>query len=341
MNKVRFGLIGCGTVAGYGHIPALLSMPDAVELVAIADSNEERLAELKRKHGIESTCADHRELLARDDIDAVAVATPLDQHYPVVMDCASAGKHVFCEKPIAETVEEGNEMVEAMARAGKMFAINFESRHSDPHPEMKKLLNDGAIGDLKVLRFVGNWQGGRWAGDDRYRMLITVGLGPIVDCGIHYFDLSRWYTGSEFAEISAKGVHIEGYPNPDHVIATCTMANGAMVLIETGWAYTHTTPVHEAVTHIDLIGTDGAIGYTCWQTGIEGAETRNELNVYSRDRCCRQKITSAAKAFDRMYLLFAESVKQGSLSDLPSGEDGVRALKAALQALRQARCGSA
>jgi len=340
VRKTRFGLIGCGTVACYGHIPALLSIPDLVELVAVADVNEERLAELREKYGIDSTYADYRELLGREDIDAVGVAIPLDQHYPVVMDAASAGKHVFCEKPIAETVEKGEEMVEAMAAAGKLFAINFESRHSDPHPEMKKLLDEGAIGDLRVLRFVGNWQGGRWAGEDRYRMLITIGLGPIVDCGIHYFDLARWYAGSEFAEISARGIHIEDYPNPDHVMATCRMSNGALVLIETGWAYTHTTPVHESVAHIDLIGTDGIIGYTCWQTGIEGAETRNELNVYARDRCYRQEIRSSAKAFDRMYALFAESLRQGRLIDLPSGEDGVHALKAALDALRQARCKS-
>lgn len=337
MDKLRFGLIGCGTVAGYGHLPALTSLPEA-ELVAISDIDEERLTEFKAKYGIDSTYTDYREVLAREDIDAVGVATPLDQHHPVVMDAAAAGKHVFCEKPIAESVKQGEEMVGAMARAGKLLAMNFESRQSDPHPEMKKLLEQGAIGDLKVLRFVGNWQGGRWAGEDRYRMLITVGLGPIVDCGIHYFDLSRWYTASEFAEINAKGIHVEDYPNPDHVIATCKMSNGALVIIETGWAYTHNTPVHEANMRIDLIGTDGIIGYLHLQTSIEGAEERRELNVYSKDRCYRQPVSAPAKAFDHMYSLFAKSVKQGTLIGLPSGNDGVKALEAALEALRQARC---
>jgi len=336
MDKVRVGLIGCGTVASYGHLPALTSIPE-VELVAISDINEERLAEMKEKHGIESTYADYRELLAREDMEAVGVATPLDQHFPVVMAAANAGKHVFCEKPIADSVEKGSEMVKAMNRAGKLFAINFESRHSDPHPEIKALLQRGTVGDLKVLRFVGNWMGGRWAGEERYRMLITVGLGPIVDCGIHYFDLSRWYSGSEFAEISAKGTHIEDYPNPDHVVATCKMADGTLVLIETGWAYTHNTPVHEAYTRIDLIGTEGVIGCTSWQTGIEGAETRNELSVYSRDSCFRRAIPPGRKAFDRMYSLFAESIRRGALTDLPSGNDGLQALKAALEALRQAK----
>ena len=260
-----------------------------------------------------------------------------DRHHPVVMDAARAGKHAFCEKPIAPTIELGREMVRAMQQAGKLFAINFEKRHSVPYPKMKEMLDAGAIGELKVMRFIGNWQGGRWASAERYRMLMTEGLGSIVDCGIHDFDLARWYSGSEFAEISAKGTNVEDYPNPDHVVATCKMANGVLVLIEAGWAYTHNTPCHEANLRADLIGTEGVIGYSDWQTNIEGEQTRKELNVYSRDACYRETITAPGKAFDRMYSLFAQGIRQGRLIDLPSGNDGVKALEAALEALRQAK----
>ena len=338
MDKVRFGLIGCGTVAGYGHIPALTSIAEA-ELVAVSDINEARLAEVKEKYGVDSTYTDYRQLLGRDDIEAVGVATPLNRHHEVVVDAAAAGKHVLCEKPIAESVEKAAQMVEAMDGAGRLFAVNFELRHSEPNPTMKQLLDEGKIGDLKVLRFVGNWMGGRWAGDERYEMLITAGLGPIVDCGIHHFDAARWYTGSEFAEVAAKGVHVEDYPNPDHVMATCKMKSGVLVLIETGWAYTHNTPAHEAFSRIDLIGTDGVIGHTSWQTDIEGAETRNELSVYSKADCYRRAVPRMTKAFDTMYSLFARSVRQGRLLDLPSGNDGLQALSAALDALGQARQG--
>lgn len=336
MDRVRFGMIGCGTVACYGHLPALASLPE-IELVAISDLSESRLTELKQRYSIEHAYTDYRELLARDDIDAVGVAVPLDAHRTVVLEAASAGKHVFCEKPIASTVADGEEMVRAMESAGKLFAINFEMRHSDPHPEMKRLLDSGAIGGLKVFRGIGNWMGGRWAGDERYRTLITVGLGPIVDCGIHYFDMARWYSGSEFAEIHAMGTHIEDWPNPDHVIASARMENGVLVIIEQGWAYTHSTPAHEANMRIDLIGTDGVINYANLQTSIEGSETTRDLSVYSRDTCYRRRIDSPAKAFDKMYSLFAQSIRHGQLIDLPSGHDGVRALEAALEALSQAR----
>jgi predicted dehydrogenase len=336
MDKVRFGIIGCGTVASYGHIPGICGIDDA-ELVAVADISQARLDEVRAKHGIEASYTDYRDLLARDDIEAVGIAVPIDMHYQVVMDAAKAGKHVLCEKPIAPTSEQGQEMVKAMADAGKLFAINFEKRNTEPFVTMKRLLDEGKIGQLKVARFVGNWMGGRWASADRYKMLITVGLGPIVDCGVHDFDLARWYTGSEFAEISAAGTYIEDWPNPDHVIATCRMANGVLVVIETGWAYTHNTPAHEANLRTDLIGTDGLLSYVDWQTSIEGHSTMREFSVYSKDECRREAVSSKAKAFDRMYSLLAQSIRKGELIDLPSGHDGERAVTAALEALRQAK----
>lgn len=337
MQKVRMGMIGCGTVACYGHLPALASLTDVIEFVAVSDLNEARLAELKDKYDLDAVYTDYRELLARGDIEAVGMAVPLPGHHQVVMDAAAAGKHVFGEKPIAPTVEQGTEMVEAMDRAGKLFAINFEMRNSEPHPEMKRLLDSGAIGELKVARFVGNWMGGRWAGDERYRMLISEGLGPIVDCGIHYFDLARWYTGSEYAEVSAQGTYVEDYPNPDHVIATCRMENGVLVLNENGWAYTHNTPAHGASLMYELIGTEGLISYHNAQCSIEGEDDRKELSVYTKGECYRKSITTPAKAFDKMYRLFAESIRKGGLINLPSGRDGVQALRAALEALRQAK----
>ena len=76
MEKVRFGMIGCGTVACYGHLPALAVIPE-IELVAVSDLNEARLAELKEKYNLEATYSDYHDLLARDDIEAVGIATPL------------------------------------------------------------------------------------------------------------------------------------------------------------------------------------------------------------------------------------------------------------------------
>ena len=245
MDKVNFGIIGCGTVASYGHIPAICSLDNA-ELVAVSDLSQARLDDIKAKHGVADCYTNYHELLAREDIEAVGIAVPIDMHYQIVMDAAKAGKHVLCEKPIAATTEQGEEMVKAMEDAGKLLAVNFEKRNTEPFVTIKRLLDEGKIGQLKVARFVGNWMGGRWASADRYKMLITEGMGPIVDCGVHDFDLARWYTQSEFAQISAAGTHIEDWPNPDHVIVTCKMANGVLVHIETGWAYSHNTPSHEA-----------------------------------------------------------------------------------------------
>lgn len=333
--KLRIGVIGCGTVAGYGHIPGILDTPE-LELVAISDLNAERLQELQSKHGIESVYTDYNNLLSRDDIDAITVATPLPWHYPIVMAAAKAGKHVFCEKPIADTPEKGFEMVKAMSDAGKLLTINFENRVTEPFPEMKRLLDQGEIGNLKVMRFVYNWAGGRWAGDARYKMLMIDGKGPIVDCGVHHFDLARWFSGSEFAEIHATGTNVEDYPHPDHVISTNKMDNGIIALIEGGWAYTHNTAEHHTFYQVELIGDLGLMGYFYRSTGEPENSLTKELYVYSPNGYTRKDLTSSDKNFIRMYTLFAESIKAGKLTGLPSGNDGCKALEAAERALNEA-----
>jgi len=336
MNAVRFGIIGCGTVASYGHIPAICEIDNA-ELAAASDISQARLDEVAARHQVTDLYTDYRELLARDDIEAVGIAVPVDLHYQVVMDAAKAGKHVLCEKPIASTVEQGEEMVRAMEDSGKLFAINFEKRNTEPYVSMKHLLDEGKIGELKVARFIGNWMGGRWAGADRHKMLMTAGMGPIVDCAVHDFDLARWYTGSEFAEISATGTNIENWPNPDHVIAACKMANGVLIVIEAGWAYTHNTPDHEGNLRTDLIGTEGVLSYADWNTTIEGHSRIREFSVYSREACYRKSLETEDKAFGMMYSLFSQSIRKGELIDLPSGRDGVQALAAALEALSKTK----
>ncbi len=333
--KLRIGVIGCGTVAGYGHIPGILDVPE-LELVALSDLNADRLNELKNLHGIESVYKDYNDLLARDDIDAVTVATPMPWHHPVVMAAAKAGKHVFCEKPIADTPKKGMVMVQAMKDVGKILAINFENRVTEPFPEMRRLLLEGEIGNLRVMRFVYNWAGGRWAGEDRYRSLMIGGKGPIVDCGVHHFDLARWFSGSEFTEIKATGTNIEDYPHPDHVITTCKMDNGAITLIEGGWAYTHNTAQHHTFYQVELIGDKGLMGYIYRSTGEAEDSLLKEMYVYSPNGCTRKALTGSDKNFIRMYTLFAESIKTGKLEGLPSGVDGCKALQAAEWALKEA-----
>jgi len=325
---IRFAVIGCGTVAGYGHIPAIAGL-ETTGLAALCDTDEARLAKLQEQYGVECVSDDYREVLARDDIDAVAVATQVNLHHLIVMAAAEAGKHVLCEKPIADTVAEAREMVEAMQASGRLFAINFHMRLKRPFREMRRRIAAGDIGRVRVLRFVSLGAGGRWAGEDRYARLMTEGGGPILDCGVHFFDLARYLTGRDFTAVTAAGVRTEDYPNPDHVAAAATLDDGTLAVIEQGWTYCFNTPEKVSKSSLDVVGDAGAM-----------ALSGDELIVYARAGTERVAVGSLDKDFPAIYARFVESIEAGRLLEpLASGEDGLQATSAALQALDQARAG--
>jgi predicted dehydrogenase len=325
---INVGLIGCGTVAGYGHLPAL-SVVEGARLVAVADAMGERARAAAEKYGVPAFYSEYGELLARGDIELVVVATPPSQHHRMVLDALAAGKHVFCEKPLATCEADGEEMVRAARAAGRLLAVDFEARVEPLHQRVRAVLDEGALGRPRVLRFINLWMGGRWAGEERYRMLMTDGQGPIVDCGVHAIDLARWLGRAEFAEVRAMGAHVEGYAEPDHVILTGRLASGALVLIEESWVYTHTTPEHAVRRELEVLGDAGLARYS--------AES-GELGVYTSAGTSHEPMGKTEKPFVAMYERVLARVRRGALvEDLASGEDGLAALRVALAALREAR----
>lgn len=323
---MRMGLIGCGTVGAGGHLPALSALPE-VELVALSDVRASRLSELGARYGVERLYTDYRELLSQPDIDAVTVATPVHSHYPVVMDALAAGKHVLCEKPLADAAPLGWEMVQAAEKAGRLLAVNFEMRAGHVYRSIKESLAAGEIGRVRFMRLIYNWAGGRWAGIERHRMLMTEGKGPIFDCGVHFFDLVRWYSESEFNKVEARGIFVEDYPYPDHAVATCLMENGVLAVVDESWVFGHTAAGEGRyyIHRIDIEGEDGTITAAHADGGVE-------LKIQS-SRGVRTTLSREGKAFAEMYRLFVESVQAGRLIDLASGVDGVRAVEAAEAAL--------
>ena len=332
---MRFGVIGCGTVSGYGHIPALAEHPN-ISLVALSDLNEDRLRDLGAKHGVTRLYTDYRELLNQEDIDAVTIATPVSSHFEIAMAALAAGKHVFCEKPITNTVESGWELVKAAEEAKLLLAVNFELRADTAHRMLKQALEAGEIGKVHFLRLVYNWSGPRWAGMERHRLLMTEGKGPIFDCGVHFFDLARWFSQSEYSQIMASGVFVEGYPYPDHVVATCMLENGALAVIDESWVFGHTVSSRERY-HINRIDIEGDNG-TALLEHLPGGKLRL---VVQSSKGVRQEEVGYQKAFAEMYSLFVASVAQGRLIDLAGGIDGVRAIEAAGAALNSVAEGGA
>mgnify|MGYP000047884105 CR=1 FL=1 len=145
-DKIRFGIIG-GGMAGPLNAGALRDIPEA-EVVAFCDVKEDVAKEFSKEYNIPSYYTDYKEMLKRDDIDAVCVVTPPFLHEQMVVDCAKAGKHVMCEKPISVDCNAADRMIAACKEAGVKFGVIFMYRFMDQAQLIKKALDEGKLGNF-------------------------------------------------------------------------------------------------------------------------------------------------------------------------------------------------
>jgi predicted dehydrogenase/uncharacterized protein (DUF362 family) len=154
---MKVGVVGCGKIASSVHLPSLQKI-NGYDLVAAADVAEARLQQVKEKFGIDETYNDYRQMLVKADIDAVFVCTPPDLHFRVVMDAIEWGKHVFCEKPLATTVDDALTIKQAFNMQRKtapqtlylMPAHNFI--FTPCFNEALKLIERGEIGKIQKIK---------------------------------------------------------------------------------------------------------------------------------------------------------------------------------------------
>ncbi|TDL64767.1 Gfo/Idh/MocA family oxidoreductase [Rhodococcus qingshengii] len=204
MDTVRLGIIGYGLRGGlakYWHKPDGKSM-----VVGLADVSEERLEKFQKEvneHAFVTT--DYHELLARQDIDAVAILSPDYLHEEHAIAALRAGKHVYCEKPLAITVEGCDRIIEESKKAGKHLMVGFNMRYMSMYQTMKEIIDSGVIGDLKavwVRHFVG--YGGYFYYHDWHGTAKNT-TSLLLQKGSHDLDVIHWITGKYTKKVSAFG----------------------------------------------------------------------------------------------------------------------------------------
>ena len=153
-HVLRGALLGCGLISVY-HLRAW-SLIDGVEIVALANRTIEKAHARAREFGVPPAhvYSDHRELLEREDLDFVDIATSPDVHRIQVEDAAARGVNVLCQKPLAPTLEDAQAMLEACDRAGVLFSINENWRWRTWYRDLKRLIEQGAVGKPRYIRFV-------------------------------------------------------------------------------------------------------------------------------------------------------------------------------------------
>lgn len=319
---MKIGVVGCGAVSGYGHLPTIKDSPDW-ELVGIADTDPARLRAVQEQYRVEHATSDYRELLDIPGLHAVVVATHLNTHSRIVIDALEKGIHVLCEKPMAANIAECRAMVDTAKKCNRILAVNFNTRCGPVYRRIKRLIDDGAVGKVRVVRIVYNWSAHQWKPIERLEQFMAGG-GPLIDSAVHFFDCVRWFTGEEFARIDATGLVLPPYEHPQHGIASCLLDGGSIALVEAGWVYTKRTKDEGSFYQVSVIGDDGV---------LEHDTVSGVLRIWTKSETRQESMRDTGKHFEVAYQAFADSVKRGSYGELASGYDGLKATEAAFAAL--------
>lgn len=231
----RIGLIGAGR-QGRAIIAELLQIPEATVAV-VCDTSPARLrTALERTPGAEAV-ADYRAVLGRPDLDAVIVATPTHLHRPIVLDAIEAGKHVYCEAPVAHTVEDARALAAAALGAKTVVAAGFQGRANPVYRRAAGFLGSDTLRDPVSMVAQSNrktsWRfPASEPGTDRavnWRLDPEVSLGLAGEAGAQQFDVAAWFLGGTPARVSGRGavrLHQDGRTIFDTVSAELVWPSG-------------------------------------------------------------------------------------------------------------------
>lgn len=263
--KLRFGVIGAGGFADICHIPGIAGHPGAT-VAALCGRRREKAEAQARLWGIPHVFADYRELLASDKVDAVSIVTPNVSHAEIAEAAFAAGKHVFCEKPLAMSAAEARRMEAAAAKAGKVNMVAFTFRYLHGVRRLRALVADGAIGTPYYVRlwsreykFMGPDAVGGWRQQSG-----MAGTGILGDLGSHLLDMVR-YAVAPVAEVCGTLVNVprtlhgdsgrDFTPDVDDVASLLfRTATGVSGDVFASWA----APTHDRRT-LEVVGDRGTL----------------------------------------------------------------------------------
>jgi myo-inositol 2-dehydrogenase/D-chiro-inositol 1-dehydrogenase len=321
MTVLRVGIVGAGLIAGV-HARAYRRTP-GVEVAAVVDPVRGKASRLAEEYGAVAL-GSVGELLGTS-VDIVDVCTPPDLHADVAVAALEAGRHVFCEKPLARTLEDGRRIVAAAARSPGVLMVGHVARFEPDHAKAKELVDAGRIGELRMVTHsttwaVPSWTEGGWAADP------TRSGGPVIDQAVHSFDFARWVVGSPAVRVHCMAADTPAGP-ATYTLTTVRHADGAIAHVEAGWAHPGSRGFKLGA---ELVGTDGRL-------------------AWSYDRMMAGVLHPAAGPVEWFDVLeergflaemraFVEAVRAGGPSPVPAAE-AMESLRTAAAALESARTG--
>lgn len=307
-----WGLVGTGRIADDRILPAINAYPGNT-LVAVVSRDRERAQHFARKFGARHAYTSYEEMLRNPDVTVVAIHTPNALHAEQAVAAARAGKHVFCDKPMATNAADAERIVAACERAGVKLGVNFHNRYMQCFVDARAAIASGEIGDVLIAQIEaspGARPGGRlgtWRLDPA-----VAGLGTTYSIGVHIYDILRYMLGSEVETVSALFDTPRGVMEETN-LSTLRFRNGALVQVN----------INEKAPnpHNDFViyGSKGRIT----GRGVTRSRASGQLEILTSGGDVRRIEYPLANAHEACVIGFSKALLEGRDPE-PSGIDGLR-----------------
>jgi scyllo-inositol 2-dehydrogenase (NAD+) len=326
--KLNIGLLGLGRL-GRVYARDLATRIACTRLVAVADVDKAAVDDVTRAFDVPRGFTNPADLIADASVDAVVIVTPTATHADLTSAAAAAGKAIFCEKPLAITMDEALAMRRAVQQSGAFFQLGFMRRFDRGYAVAKERLGAGEIGEAVVFKSTSR---DPFPPSVEYANPKSSG-GLLIDMGIHDFDLARWFMG-DVATVQTIG-GVLAYPelgavgDIDNAVVSLVFASGRLGVVDLTrngiYGYDITT---------ELLGTQGTlrIGYL----------RETPLMVMTKSGVAHDTVPYFMERFRDAYTAqlenFAQNVLQGRRPPI-TVDDGVEALRIAVAATQAFQTG--
>ena len=316
MRKTNgWGLIGTGRIADDRILPAIKSF-DGNRLVGVVSRDPARARRFAEKFGAEHAYTRYEDLLANPEVSVVAIHTPNALHAQQAIAAARAGKHVFCDKPMATSVSDAERMIAACEQAGVKLGVNFHNRFMPCFIDTRRIIDSGEIGDVRLVILEaspGARPGARlatWRVDPQ-----LAGLGTTMSIGVHVYDILRYLLSSEIESVTSFFDTPRGVMEETN-FSTFRFANG--VLAQVNVNENAPLPHNDFVIH----GTKGRIT----GKGLTRSRAGGVMEVKTLDGKSRAVEYPATNAHEACVVGFSRMLLEGG-EPSASGLDGLRSIQ--------------